>query len=124
MNRIDLDGRRAVVTGGAQGIGRAIAERLLASDASVALWDRDIALAEATAAELESKGSVAAIGVDVTDYASVEKAVAATGEARGGIDILVCNAGIAGPRPSSGTTRTTNGSRSSDIDLTQASSTA
>ena len=47
MNRIDLDGRRAVVTGGAQGIGRAIAERLLASGAAVALWDRDRSLVDA-----------------------------------------------------------------------------
>lgn len=97
MNKIDLSGKRAVVTGGAQGIGRAIAERLLASDASVALWDNDLALGTATAAELEGQGKVAAIGVEVTDYASVEEAVAATRKALGGIDILVCNAGIAGP---------------------------
>lgn len=97
MNRIDLAGRRAVITGGAQGIGRAIAERLLASDASVALWDRDIELTQATAAELQGHGTVAAIGVDVTDHASVENAVAETKAALGGIDILVCNAGIAGP---------------------------
>jgi NAD(P)-dependent dehydrogenase (short-subunit alcohol dehydrogenase family) len=97
MNRIDLAGKRAVVTGGAQGIGRAIAERLLASDASVALWDRDAELTNATAAELLSQGPTAAIAVDVTDYASVEQAVAETTKALGGIDILVCNAGIAGP---------------------------
>ncbi|MGH9338602.1 MAG: SDR family NAD(P)-dependent oxidoreductase, partial [Acidobacteriota bacterium] len=48
MNRIDLEGKRAVVTGAGQGIGRAIAERLLASGAAVALWDRDTATLEAT----------------------------------------------------------------------------
>ena len=51
-NTIDLDGRNAVVTGGAQGIGRAIVERLLDSGAAVAIWDRDDALAEKTAGEL------------------------------------------------------------------------
>ena len=97
MNRIDLDGRRAVVTGGAQGIGRAIALRLLASGAAVALWDRDQTLVEATAAELATEGRVQAQAVDVTDLVAVERAAAATVAALGGIDILVNNAGIAGP---------------------------
>jgi 3-oxoacyl-[acyl-carrier protein] reductase len=97
VNRIDLDGRRAVVTGGAQGIGRAIAERLLASGAAVALWDRDQSLVEATRAELANQGRVAALAVDVTDLAAVEQAAQATVTALGGIDILVNNAGIAGP---------------------------
>jgi 2-dehydro-3-deoxy-L-rhamnonate dehydrogenase (NAD+) len=97
VNRIDLDGRRAVVTGGAQGIGRAIALRLLASGAAVALWDRDQTLVEATAAELATEGRVQAQAVDVTDLVAVERAAAATVAALGGIDILVNNAGIAGP---------------------------
>ena len=97
VNRIDLDGRRAVVTGGAQGIGRAIAERLLASGAAVALWDRDRSLVEATRAELAGRGQVHAVAVDVTDLAGVEAARDATNAALGGIDILVNNAGIAGP---------------------------
>ncbi len=97
MNCIDLDGRRAVVTGGAQGIGRAIAERLLASGAAVALWDRDRALVEATRAELATQGRVQAFTLDVTDLAAVEGAAQATAAAQGGIDILVNNAGIAGP---------------------------
>jgi 3-oxoacyl-[acyl-carrier protein] reductase len=97
MNRIDLDGRRAVVTGGAQGIGRAVAERLLASGAAVALWDRDQALVDATRAELASQGTVQALAVDVTDLAAVESATAATRRTLGGIDILINNAGIAGP---------------------------
>ena len=92
MNAIDLAGRRAAVTGGAQGIGRAIAERLLASGAQVAIWDRDRALAERTAAEL----GALAVGCDVTDLASVAAAERHTVEALGGLDILVNNAGIAG----------------------------
>lgn len=58
MNQIDLDGRVAVITGGAQGIGRAIAERLLASGAAVSLWDADEKLAKAAAGELGAKGKV------------------------------------------------------------------
>ncbi len=97
MNRIDLEGKRAVVTGGGQGIGRAIAERLLASGAAVSLWDRDRALVEATRAELAGQGTVHAMAIDVTDLAAVEGAAEATSRALGGIDILVNNAGIAGP---------------------------
>ena len=59
-NKIDLSGRKAVVTGGAQGIGRAIAERFLDSGAAVALWDRDPALAAKTAAALQGRGHVRA----------------------------------------------------------------
>lgn len=97
MNRIDLAGRRAVVTGGAQGIGRAIVERLLDSGAAVAIWDRDPAEAERTAGALAGRGRIAAMAVDVTRLDQVEPAVRATDAALGGIDILVCNAGIAGP---------------------------
>ena len=97
MNRIDLDGRRAVVTGGAQGIGRAIAERLLASGAAVSLWDRDRGLVEATRGELAGRGTVDVQAIDLTDLAAVEGAAGATRAALGGIDILVNNAGIAGP---------------------------
>lgn len=92
MNTIDLAGRRAVVTGGAQGIGRAVAERFIASGASVAIWDRDTALAGATASEI----GATSVTVDVTSAADVDAAVAATVKALGGIDILVNNAGIAG----------------------------
>ena len=94
--RYDFAGRFAVVTGGAQGIGRAVVELLLADGGAVAIWDRDQALAEATAAELASRGTVAAIGVDVADAGSVESAYAATMKRFGRIDILVNNAGVAG----------------------------
>ena len=94
-NRIDLAGRNAVVTGGAQGIGRAIVERFLDSGAAVAIWDRDKELADKAAREL--KGKVAAFAIDVTNYADVERARDGTAKAFGRIDILVNNAGIAGP---------------------------
>ena len=95
MNRIDLDGRRAVVTGGAQGIGRAIAERLLASGAVVTLWDRDPGELESTREALGA--GTGGVVVDVANPESVERAAAATIREAGGIDILVNNAGIAGP---------------------------
>jgi 2-dehydro-3-deoxy-L-rhamnonate dehydrogenase (NAD+) len=93
-NRIDLEGRMAVVTGGAQGFGRAIAERFAASGSSVAIWDRDMALAEKTAADLGER--VVAIACDVTEPAKVAEARDATVGRLGRIDILVNNAGIAG----------------------------
>jgi 3-oxoacyl-[acyl-carrier protein] reductase len=96
-NKIDLSGRFAVVTGGAQGIGRAIVERFLDSGAAVAIWDRDRKLADATAGELKARNRVAAVAVDVTRLAEVERARDETTAAFGRIDILVNNAGIAGP---------------------------
>lgn len=93
-NDIDLGGRCAVVTGGAQGFGRAITERFVASGAKVAIWDVDEALAARTAKAIGN--DVLALQVDVTDPASVETARAATVSALGRIDILVNNAGIAG----------------------------
>jgi NAD(P)-dependent dehydrogenase (short-subunit alcohol dehydrogenase family) len=96
-NKIDLSGRFAVVTGGAQGIGRAIVERFLDSGAAVAIWDRDRALAEKTAGELKARNRVAAVAVDVTELAEVERAREETTAAFGRIDILVNNAGVAGP---------------------------
>jgi len=96
-NKIDLSGRFAVVTGGAQGIGRAIVERFLDSGAAVAVWDRDRALAEKTAGELKARNRIAAVAVDVTKLAEVERAREETTAAFGRIDILVNNAGVAGP---------------------------
>lgn len=94
-NKIDLENRVAVITGGAQGFGRASTERFIASGAKVAIWDRDMALAEKTAGVMGS--DVKAVACDVTDPQAVEKAREATLEAFGRIDILVNNAGIAGP---------------------------
>ena len=97
MNQIDLTGRRAVVTGAAQGIGLAITERLLASGATVSLWDRDAPLLKKTLASLESSGSVSNMVVDVTDAQGVADALTETEKVIGTIDIMVNNAGIAGP---------------------------
>jgi 3-oxoacyl-[acyl-carrier protein] reductase len=96
-NTIDLNGRCAIVTGGAQGIGRAIAERLLESGASVAIWDRDGKLAEKAAGELSSRSKTTAVVCDVTRLTEIEAARDATLKVFGRIDILVNNAGISGP---------------------------
>jgi 2-dehydro-3-deoxy-L-rhamnonate dehydrogenase (NAD+) len=94
MNKIDLNGRSAVVTGGAQGFGRAIAERFVTSGARVAIWDHDIALAEKTAKQIGD--AAIALKVDVADAAAVDRTRDETLKAFGKIDILVNNAGIAG----------------------------
>ena len=98
MNNIDLKGHVAVVTGGAQGFGRAISERFVASGAKVAIWDRDTALAERAAKEIGD--GVKVFACDVSALASVEAAREATLKAFGKIDILVNNAGIAGANAS------------------------
>src|SRR5262245_56876654 len=96
-NKIDLGARNAVVTGGAQGIGRAIVERFLESGAAVAIWDRDSDLAKKTTMQLQNRGRIASFVVDVTNYSDVERARDDTIKTLGRIDILVNNAGIAGP---------------------------
>ena len=97
MNNIDLNNQTAVITGGAQGIGLAIAERFLDSGASICLWDRDEFLVNETKIRLEKKGRVEAIVADVSDIESVKKASEQTKSAFGSIEILICNAGISGP---------------------------
>jgi 3-oxoacyl-[acyl-carrier protein] reductase len=96
MNKIDLTTRTAIVTGGARGIGFAIAQRLLQSGASVSLWDVDPAALTHAAGELKPLGTVHTTVVDVTSAESTEAAAAATAQALGKLDILVNNAGIAG----------------------------
>jgi 3-oxoacyl-[acyl-carrier protein] reductase len=96
MNKIDLNGKNAVVTGAARGIGYAIVERLLESGATCSVWDRDAeALGTATKA-LATKSHVHAATVDVTQADSVQAAAQATLRELGRVDILVNNAGIAG----------------------------
>jgi len=97
MNEIDLAGRCAVVTGAAQGIGNAVAARLVNSGAKVALWDKDAHLLELARSQMAQKGDVLAVKVDVTDPAEVDVAVKNTESVLGALDILVNNAGIAGP---------------------------
>jgi NAD(P)-dependent dehydrogenase (short-subunit alcohol dehydrogenase family) len=96
-DNIDLNGRVAVVTGGAQGIGHAIAQRLLASGAQVAVWDRDLELAKQCCQELSALGRAIPVTCDIRILSAVEQARDATSDALGGIDLLVNNAGIAGP---------------------------
>lgn len=96
MNRIDLQDRVAIVTGGAQGIGLAIARRFLDSGARVVLWDRDTARLHAARDGLQAAGSVDAQDVELTDEAAVERSAAAAMARHGRIDILVNNAGITG----------------------------
>src|SRR4051812_1999883 len=96
MNQLDLKGRVAIITGGARGIGFAIARRALQSGAAVALWGVDGDRLDAARRELETLGSVSAECVDITDARSVAAAAATTASAHGRIDILVNNAGITG----------------------------
>jgi 2-dehydro-3-deoxy-L-rhamnonate dehydrogenase (NAD+) len=97
MNTIDLDGRCAVISGGAEGIGLAVAERLIASGASVSLWDANEDLLRVTANKLSRKGTVHICSVDVTDADAVQSAADLTEQAIGAVDILVASAGITGP---------------------------
>lgn len=93
-----MAGRRAIVTGGASGIGRAVAERFLAEGASVVVADRSGRRAAETVAELEAGGAHAvAIKADVTRAADAERIVTGAVEAFGGLDVLVNVAGIVLP---------------------------
>ena len=96
MNQIDLKGRVAVVTGGAQGIGFAIGQRLLASGARLVIWDIEAARLQAACAALSAQGPVRGEAVELTDDAAVAAACAAALATEGRIDILVNNAGITG----------------------------
>jgi len=96
MNTYDYAGRVAAITGGANGIGAAIAERMAASGAKVAIWDRDVSAPEARVADLPDDARLL-VQVDVSDPASVADAMARTESAFGKVDILVNSAGVAGP---------------------------
>jgi NAD(P)-dependent dehydrogenase (short-subunit alcohol dehydrogenase family) len=96
MNQLDLNGRVAVITGGAQGIGYATAERMLLSGASVVLWDIDAKLAAQAKEALSALGKVTTSVVELTDDNAVGAATAQAIADHGRIDILVNNAGITG----------------------------
>ena len=96
MNQIDLKGRIAVVTGGAQGIGYSTAQRMLASGASVLLWDMDAPLLAQASESLGKLGPVGTAQVELTDEAAVARAATQAVAEFGRIDILVNNAGITG----------------------------
>jgi 2-dehydro-3-deoxy-L-rhamnonate dehydrogenase (NAD+) len=95
MNQLDFQGRHAVVTGGAAGLGFAIAQRLLASGGSVSLWDRDLAQGRHAAEKLGAGSTF--VQVDVTDVTSVHEALQSTVRRASRIDALVNSAGITGP---------------------------
>ena len=95
MNQLDFNGRTAVITGGAAGIGFAIAQRLVASGGRVSVWDRDAAALDKAKARLTA--GIDTRVVDVADAASVDAATQAAASALGRIDALVCSAGITGP---------------------------
>jgi len=99
MNQLDMKGRHGVITGGATGLGFAIAQRMLASGAQVTLWDRDAQGMQAAAAQLQAEhpGAVVhCVQVDVADHASVVHATQTT-VALAPVDALVNCAGITGP---------------------------
>ena len=96
MNQIDLQGRVAVITGGAQGIGYAAAERILRSGASVVLWDIDAARLAQAENKLAALGPVRTAIVELSLEADIAAATQAAVTAFGRIDILVNNAGITG----------------------------
>lgn len=91
---MDFSGQVAVVTGGAQGIGRAVGEALVKGGARIIVWDADADLARQTAAELGA--GCEAIAVDIADWESVCAARDATLATAGRIDIVVNSAGVAG----------------------------
>jgi len=95
MNRLDFEGRTAVITGGAAGIGQAVARRLVDSGARVALWDRDPQALEAAKAPLGP--ATVTLALDVADAGAVDRAAREAAAALGAIDVLVCSAGITGP---------------------------
>jgi 3-oxoacyl-[acyl-carrier protein] reductase len=97
MNDIDLRGRRAVITGGAEGFGRAVAERFLRSGAAVSLWDVNRELVADTGRELSALGQVHTAIADISNRGQIEAAVASTTGQLGGIDVLIANAGLTGP---------------------------
>jgi 3-oxoacyl-[acyl-carrier protein] reductase len=118
MNKIDLQHRNAVVTGGARGIGFAIARRLLESGASVSLWDMDAAALAKAAEELKGLGKVHTADVNVTSAESTAAGAESTAQALGKIDILVNNAGIAGANAKTWETDPVEWRRVLDINLT------
>lgn len=96
MNSYDFAGQTAIVTGGGQGIGLTVAERILESGGRVAIWDRDRALLDGLATRMD-KGRVMTQAVDIGDLPAVQEATAAVIAQWGRIDVLINNAAIVGP---------------------------
>jgi 2-dehydro-3-deoxy-L-rhamnonate dehydrogenase (NAD+) len=96
VNKLDLAGRVAVVTGGVSGIGLAIAQRCADSGATLSVWDRDAGALARVAKQLGTRAKVHTANVDVANYQQVAAAAKETASALGKIDILVNSAGVAG----------------------------
>jgi len=96
MNTYDLNDRVAIITGGGQGIGLTVAERMIASGARVSIWDRDESLLEALIDRLGAD-KVQTLAVDIGNLDAVKAATKAASERFGQIDVLVNNAAIVGP---------------------------
>lgn len=118
MNRIDLDGMNAVVTGGAQGIGRAIGARLRSSGAGVVVWDSDPTAMNEARSDWPGDEPAGWIEVDVADPGAVDAALGETLRAVARIDILVNNAGISGPNAPTWEYAVDDWRRVIDVDLT------
>ena len=103
MNHYDFEHRVAIVTGGGQGIGRTVAERILKGGGSVSIWDRDAALLERTVGEIGGADRVHALPADIGDLPAVEAGTAAVLKRFGRIDVLINNAAIVGPNTSTWT---------------------
>lgn len=97
MNTYDFAGRVVIVTGGAQGIGRAVVERVLVSGGKVSIWDRDRDCLDRAIKELNQPDRVQGLETDIADLTAVEKSVSATRTQFGKVDVLVNNAAIVGP---------------------------
>jgi 2-dehydro-3-deoxy-L-rhamnonate dehydrogenase (NAD+) len=97
MNHYDFNDRVAIVTGGAQGIGRSVTERMLAGGGSVCIWDNDVAVLESAMSALAPATRVHGLKVDIGDLDAVETGTKSTLDRFGRIDILINNAAIVGP---------------------------
>lgn len=116
MNQLDLQGKRAIVTGAGAGLGFAMAKRLAASGARVQLWDCDAAALTRAADEIGSAAS--AMVVDIAEPAGIASGVEDALKVMGGIDVLVNNAGISGPNQATWEYPVADWKRVIDINLT------